>query len=97
LGEPNTLVPQSSEATPVEQSQPTPTDTPKRIRVGGQAEQAKWIFHPNPAYPPLAKMAHVQGTVRLEAIISRDGTVQDLKVISGHPLLVQSALDAVAQ
>jgi TonB family protein len=77
--------------------QAQPTGTPKRIRVGGQVEQAKWIFHPNPAYPSLAKMGRVQGTVRLEAIISKDGTIQDLKVISGHPLLVKSALDTVAQ
>ena len=46
-------------------------------------------------YPPLAKMARIQGTVRLEAIISKDGTIQDLKVIQGHPLLVKAALEAV--
>jgi protein TonB len=76
---------------------PPKAATPKRIRVGGQVEQAKWIFHPNPEYPPLAKMARIQGTVRLEAVISKDGTIQDLKVLSGHPLLVKSALDAVAR
>jgi TonB family protein len=70
---------------------------PKRIRVGGQSQQAKWIFHPSPEYPPLAKDAHVQGTVRLEAIIGKDGTIQDLKAISGHPLLIKAALDAVAR
>jgi len=69
--------------------------TPKRIRVGGQVEGAKLIFQPKPEYPPLAKMARIQGTVRLEAIISKDGTIQDLKVVSGHPLLVKSALEAV--
>jgi protein TonB len=76
---------------------PPKAATPKRIRVGGQVEQAKWIFHPNPEYPPLAKMARIQGTVRLEAIISKDGTIQDLKVLQGHPLLVKSAIDAVAR
>jgi len=76
---------------------PPKAATPKRIRVGGQVEQAKWIFHPNPEYPPLAKMARIQGTVRLEAIISKDGTIQDLKVLSGHPLLVKAALDAVSR
>ncbi len=75
---------------------PPPTaSTPKRIRVGGQVEAAKLIFQPRPEYPPLAKMARIQGTVRLEAIISRDGTIQDLKVLSGHPLLVKAALEAV--
>jgi protein TonB len=74
---------------------PPQATTPKRIRVGGQVEQAKLIFKPTPEYPPLAKVARIQGVVRLEAIISRDGTVQDLKVLSGHPLLVKSALEAV--
>lgn len=71
--------------------------TPKRIRVGGQVEQAKLIFNPKPEYPPLAKMARIQGSVRLEAIISKDGTMQDLKVLSGHPLLVKSAVEAVSR
>jgi len=74
---------------------PPRAETPKRIRVGGQVEAAKAIFKPTPEYPPLAKMARIQGTVRLEAIISKDGSIQDLKVISGHPLLVQSAMGAV--
>jgi protein TonB len=74
---------------------PPQAATPKRIRVGGQVEKAKGIFQPTPEYPPLAKMARIQGTVRLEAIISRDGTIQDLKVLSGHPLLVKAALEAV--
>ncbi len=74
---------------------PPKAATPKRIRVGGQVEQAKLIFNPKPEYPPLAKMARIQGVVRLEAIISKDGTIQDLKVLQGHPLLVKAALDAV--
>ncbi len=74
---------------------PPKATTPKRIRVGGQVEAAKLIFQPKPEYPPLAKMARIQGTVRLEAIISKDGTIQDLKVMSGHPLLVKAALEAV--
>src|SRR5208337_3835747 len=74
---------------------PPKAATPKRIRVGGQVESARLIFQPKPEYPPLAKMARIQGTVRLEAIISKDGTIQDLKVVSGHPLLVKSAIEAV--
>ncbi len=75
---------------------PKPT-TPKRIRLGGQVEAARLIFAPKPEYPPLAKMARIQGSVRLEAIISKDGTIQDLKVVSGHPLLVKSAIEAVSR
>ncbi|HTS71878.1 MAG TPA: TonB family protein [Terriglobia bacterium] len=74
---------------------PPKPQAPKRVRVGGQVESAKLIFQPKPEYPPLAKMARIQGVVRLDAVISKDGTIQDLKVISGHPLLVRAALDAV--
>jgi periplasmic protein TonB len=74
---------------------PPKPSAPKRIRVGGQVENAKLIFQPRPEYPPLAKMARIQGSVRLEAVISKDGTIQDLKVLSGHPLLVKTALEAV--
>jgi protein TonB len=83
-----------SAAAPPPPPPPKPA-APKRIRVGGQVESAKLIFQPKPEYPPLAKMARIQGTVRLEAIISKDGTIQDLKVLNGHPLLVKSALEAV--
>jgi protein TonB len=52
----------------------------------------------NPTYPPLARAARVQGSVVLAAIIGKDGTIQNLHVISSSsPLLVQSALDAVKQ
>ncbi len=74
---------------------PPKAETPKRIRVGGNVEAAKAIYKPSPEYPPLAKMARIQGTVRLAAVISKDGTIQDLKMLSGHPLLVQAAMSAV--
>ena len=48
-------------------------------------------------YPQIAKVARIQGMVRVEGVISRDGMIQKLRVISGHPLLVQAALDAVKQ
>ena len=50
-----------------------------------------------PLYPPLAKQARVQGTVVLSAIISKEGNIAQLKVMSGHPMLIQNALDAVRQ
>ncbi len=76
---------------------PPPKETPKRIRVGGQVQQAKLINRVQPMYPPLAKQARIQGTVRLQAVIAKDGTIQELQVLQGHPLLVQAALDAVRQ
>src|ERR1700758_3905579 len=62
--------------------------TPQRIRVGGNVQQAKLIRQPRPIYPPLAKQARISGVVRLNAIIGKDGTIQNLTVASGHPLLV---------
>jgi protein TonB len=67
------------------------------VRVGGQVEAAKLIYRPTPMYPPLARMAHLQGVVRRVAIISKDGTVQDLKVLSGQPLLLPEALATVSE
>jgi protein TonB len=71
--------------------------TPQRIRVGGNVQAANLIRKVTPQYPPLAKQARVQGTVRFQAIIGKDGTIQNLQLISGHPLLVPSATDAVKQ
>jgi protein TonB len=71
--------------------------TPKSIRVGGNVMAAKLIRQPKPVYPPLAKQARIQGTVRFNAVIGKDGTIQNLTLVSGHPLLVPSAQDAVRQ
>jgi periplasmic protein TonB len=68
-----------------------------RVRIGGIVQSAKLIRQPKPVYPELAKRARIQGVVRLHALISRDGTIEGLKVVSGHPLLVPSALEAVKQ
>jgi protein TonB len=65
------------------------------IKVGGNVQEAMVIARPNPIYPPLARQARIQGNVVLHAIIDKDGKVSELQVISGHPLLVQSALEAV--
>jgi protein TonB len=70
---------------------------PQRIRVGGNVQQALLIRQPKPVYPPLAKQARIQGVVRLNAIIGKDGTIQNLTVASGHPLLVPAAMEAVKQ
>ncbi len=70
---------------------------PYRIRIGGNLQQTKLISQPHPIYPPDAKAARIQGKVELQAVIAKDGTVKSLEVISGHPLLVPSALEAVKQ
>ena len=67
------------------------------VRVGGDVESAKLIYSPHPAYPRIAISARSQGAVRLEAIIAADGKIRNLRVLSGPPLLVRAALDAVRQ
>ena len=67
------------------------------LRVGGNVQAANLIKKITPVYPALAKSARVQGTVRFQAIIGKDGTIQNLQMISGHPMLVASATDAVKQ
>jgi TonB family protein len=73
------------------------SDGPQRIRVGGNVQAAMAISAPKPLYPPDAKQARIQGTVRMNVVIGKDGTVKDLQVVSGHPLLVDTAADAVRQ
>jgi len=51
----------------------------------------------NPIYPPLARQARIQGVVVMEAVISKEGSIESLRVVTGHPLLNQAALDAVKQ
>jgi len=70
---------------------------PGAIRVGGNAQQAKLVSQPKPVYPELAKQARISGVIHLSALIGKDGAVKDLKVMSGHPLLIQAAMDAVQQ
>ena len=67
------------------------------VRVGGDVQNAKLIHAPLPEYPPLARQARIAGVVRLTAIIARDGSVDQLSVISGHPLLAPAALAAVSK
>jgi protein TonB len=81
---------------PVKKEEPKPV-VPQRIRVGGNVQAAMLIRQPKPLYPPLAKQARIQGTVRFNAIIGKDGTIQNLQLVSGHPLLVPSATEAVRQ
>src|SRR5437867_4508485 len=76
---------------------PPPPPPPQRIRVGGNVQAANLLSQVKPVYPPLAKQARIQGVVVLEAEISKEGTIDNLKVVTGHPLLIQSAIDAVKQ
>ena len=70
---------------------------PTLVHVSIGVQAAKLVRQVNPIYPPLARQARIAGTVRLTAIISREGAIRNLQVISGHPLLTAAALDAVKQ
>lgn len=50
-----------------------------------------------PVYPPLARSARIQGQVVLQAVISKEGIIENLRVVAGHPMLVPAAIDAVSQ
>lgn len=67
------------------------------LKVDGSVEAAKVIRRVLPVYPPIARQARIQGHVILNAQIGADGTMQQLVVVSGHPLLQQAAMDAVRQ
>lgn len=67
------------------------------VRVGGRVKQPTQITRVDPRYPPLAIQTHMQGTVVVDAIIDEHGDVVEVKVVSGPPLLIESALGAVRQ
>lgn len=70
---------------------------PNRIRVGGNVQQAKLVSQVRPVYPPEAKAQRIQGQVTLQAVIDKDGTVANLVVLSGDPMLVPASMEAVRQ
>jgi protein TonB len=74
--------------------QPAPTAP---VRVSEGVQNAKLVFGPRPAYPHTALITRTQGTVRIQAIIGRNGSISNLQVISGHPLLIDAARQAVQQ
>ncbi len=70
---------------------------PQRVRVSQGVTQGLLIHKVQPSYPPLARQARIQGQVVLQAVISKDGAIEGLKLISGHPMLAPAAIDAVKQ
>lgn len=71
------------------------TAPPMRVRIAGAVQSTKLLKKVDPVYPHEAWIAGIQGIVKLHVVLETDGTVKDVDVISGHPLLVQPALDAV--
>ena len=91
----------SSVSLPPLETAPTKLDVVKSpeppVRMSSGVQAAKLIRQVLPVYPPLARQFRISGTVHLLGIIAKDGTIQRLQVLSGHPLLRQAALDAVSQ
>jgi periplasmic protein TonB len=89
---PSGLVTEGSETATVR-----PDSGPKRKIVVSVLEEARLVNKVEPVYPRIAVISGVQGEVKLHAIIARNGTIQSLNAVSGHPLLVRAAMDAVGQ
>jgi len=75
----------------------TPASTPKRVRVPARLAEANLVYDVAPKYPPEAGRGRIEGTVVLMAVIGKDGTVRDVRVESGLPLLAEAAIEAVKQ
>ena len=75
---------------------PAPATITRAFRTSSML-QGSLIRRVEPVYPPMARIAHVQGSVVLEAVISKEGTMEKLRLVSGHPMLVPAAIDAVSQ
>jgi periplasmic protein TonB len=71
--------------------------TPQRVRVSQGVSSGLLVRKVQPVYPPLARQARIQGTVLLRAQISKDGSIENLQLISGHPMLAPAAIEAVKQ
>ena len=74
---------------------PQAVGEPSRVRVGANVMAANLEFKAEPVYPPLAKQAGIQGTVKFHVIIGKDGRPQDVQLLSGHPLLVPAAAEVI--
>ena len=72
-----------------------PAAMPQRVRVSQGVSKGLLVYHMDPPYPVLARQAHMQGTVILTALIDKEGNIQNLQVVSGHPLLTPAAIEAV--
>jgi protein TonB len=78
-------------------SSSSPGSDPKNVKQGGQIQQAVLIARKEPEYPKIAKQTGAKGMVTLSATIGKDGKLRNIKVVSGHPMLQNAAIEAVKQ
>jgi protein TonB len=75
---------------------PAPNTKPRVVRIS-RLDEGLLLHRVSPSYPALARQARIQGAVVMRAMVGRDGSIQGLQVLSGHPMLTQAAIDAVKQ
>ena len=76
---------------------PPKVAAPQKLRVSSGVADGLKIHDVTPAYPQMARIAHIQGDVTLQATISKSGVIENLRAVSGHPILIQAAMEAVRQ
>lgn len=91
---PGVVAPPPPPPKPVATPEPAPVT---RLMVGGDVMASKLLHRVQPVYPEIARRARIQGSVLLHGVITREGRISKLRVLSGHPLLVKAAMDAVSQ
>jgi protein TonB len=98
LGGIGTGVPPPPPPPPVVSNKPLQGDrNVKPLQVGGNVKEPQSVYKPQPEYPLLARYARIEGVVEIDAIIDEQGNVVQMRAVSGHPLLITAALQAVKQ
>jgi protein TonB len=92
-----TFIPNFVAAPPPPRANVEPHQPSAPVAVGGDVQMAKLVRKVIPEYPPIARAARISGIVHLVGTIGKDGTIRDLQLISGHPMLARAALEAVEQ
>ena len=90
----NSVITEIARATPPVIAKVSP---PAKMRVSSGVAAGMLVHQVKPQYPPIAVQARIQGTVVLQAVIGKDGTIRELRLISGHPMLTAAAIEAVRQ
>lgn len=76
---------------------PPKVAAPQKLRISSGVAEGNLVNKVEPQYPQMAKVAHVQGDVVLQALIAKNGAIENLRAVSGHPILIQAAMEAVKQ
>jgi protein TonB len=76
---------------------PPKVAAPQKLRISSGVAEGNLVNKVEPQYPQMAKVAHVQGDVVLQALIAKNGSIENLRAVSGHPILIQAAMEAVKQ